>query len=52
MRARGGRSGSSVRVQINAMHGRVESAPAATAVLARTLAQPRTQSDQRHERSA
>lgn len=41
MRVRGGRAGTSVRVQINASHGRVEPATAAMAVLARTLAQPR-----------
>ena len=52
MRARGGPAGASVRVQINAVHGRVESAPAATAALARTLAQPRTAAEGRQERSA
>lgn len=40
VRARGGRSGASLRVQIHAQHGRIEAAPAAAA-LARTLAQPR-----------
>lgn len=55
MRARGGRSGAQLRVQINATHGRVEAAPAAAAVLARTLAQPRPQSQpapRHHGRSA
>lgn len=41
VRARGGRPGARVRVQINASHGHLEPATAATAVLARTLAQPR-----------
>jgi hypothetical protein len=41
MRARGGQSGTRVCVQINSANGRVEPAVAATAALARTLAQPR-----------
>ena len=51
-RVRGGRSGTSVRVQINALHGRVEPIPASTAVLARSLSQPRTHFESRQERSA
>lgn len=48
MRVRGGHAGANLRVQINATHGRVEAAPAAAAVLARTLAQPRPQRSPAH----